>query len=173
MFYVRVAEVHTTIATDYVRVERMCACGTLSHANVLVQTEGVAEAPFYVGTAEASERATSRAVRALPAAARRSVGLARCPACHRRDRGCSTIAIIAEAIVPMIASILVFLASWFAAVMIGVGAGAKSGDRSAEVAILASPIAFTVLVLFLWTWLRWRKRTRWIDTVAVEFVPQH
>ncbi|MEO8552863.1 MAG: hypothetical protein ABI678_22950, partial [Kofleriaceae bacterium] len=66
----------STVA-DTARVRYHCAaCGVDSGAVVSAVSQGYAEAAFFVGMKEASNDAASHAVAGLPAALRRTIGLA-------------------------------------------------------------------------------------------------
>jgi hypothetical protein len=82
-----VANTFLSTAADTKRLRYHCdACDTDSNAVVSAVSRGYAEAPYFVGERSAAQEADASAVAGLPAALQRTLGLARCPKCHARDK---------------------------------------------------------------------------------------
>jgi hypothetical protein len=78
---------YTSTVADTQRVRYRCeACGIESGVVVSAVSQGYTEAVYFVGMKQAECDAADQAVAGLPAALKKSVGLAGCPKCGARDR---------------------------------------------------------------------------------------
>ena len=153
-----------TTTADTVRLVYHCpACGTDSPAVVSAVSRGLAEAHYFIGQDRARAEAAQQAAAGLPAAIRRTVGLAGCPHCSRREptaaRSTKLHAIGAAAVT--------WVGVLFSLLIIGGVIGLFKSSDLVEAAISGAFIAGgIVLMLPIVAW-KYRKAVREAQTLVV------
>ena len=161
-----VKQTYTATTAGTQRVMYRCeACGVETGAIASAVSQGYSEAIYFVGMKQAEGESTQRAAAGLPAALRRSIGLAGCPKCGARDRRERRLAILGSIgrgalAVPWLSVPLLLLA---------IAGVAYASDELTPTAIGygAAAIVPFVLVLAIATRFAYRRATRDASSLVV------
>ena len=163
-----VAREFTAAATDDIRVELRCVyCGHESSADVIVTGHGEAEAAYFVGQADAKQRAAGRAVAAVVPKAIMLAGVVGCPSCRRRDPA-AVRSMWGGALFAALASWPGVLATTFA--LVTCVAGFSASELVTKLVMFAAALLVIALPLAVLGRVRYGRALR-SATAAVTFVP--